>query len=81
MGSPPPTPSEREPWQRETSEHLASRVATALDAYHDAGRLHVADSRDEYVADRRAAPEREQLVLAYRNDDLRQLNAAIRAER
>jgi hypothetical protein len=79
-----------EPWQREASEHLAGgRVSTALDAYHAAGRLHVADSRDaaraellgQYVADRRAAPEREQLVLAYRNDDVRQLNAAIRGER
>jgi hypothetical protein len=79
-----------EPWQREASEHLAGgRVATALDAYNAAGRLHVADSRDaaraellgQYVADRRAAPERELLGLAYRNADVCQLNAKIRGER
>src|SRR6202166_518256 len=54
-----------EPWQREASEHLAGgRVAPALDAYQQAGRLHVADTRDaaraelleQYAADRAADP-------------------------
>jgi hypothetical protein len=79
-----------EPWQREASTHLAGgRVATALDAYEKAGRLHVAETRAtargellaRYVADRAAAPAGGQLVLAYRNDDVRQLNAEIRAAR
>jgi Ti-type conjugative transfer relaxase TraA len=79
-----------EPWQREASEDLAGgRVAPALDAYQQAGRLHVADTRDaaraelvgQHRADAAAAPERGQLVLAYRNDEVRRLNADIRAGR
>jgi len=79
-----------EPWQREASEHLAGgRVAPALDAYQQAGRLHVADTRDaartelleQYAADRAADPARGQLVLAYRNDDVARLNAGIRDQR
>ena len=79
-----------EPWQREASENLAAgRVAPALDAYQEAGRLHVTATREgaragllkQYSADRREAPERGQLVLAYRNADVRQLNAEIRGAR
>jgi Ti-type conjugative transfer relaxase TraA len=79
-----------EPWQREASEHLAGgRVAPALDAYQQAGRLHVADTRDaaraellkQYAADRAADPARGQLVLAYRNDDVARLNTGIRDQR
>jgi Ti-type conjugative transfer relaxase TraA len=79
-----------EPWQREASEHLAGgRVAPALDAYQQAGRLHVADTRDaarsellkQYAADRAVDPARGQLVLAYRNDDVSRLNAGIRDQR
>jgi Ti-type conjugative transfer relaxase TraA len=79
-----------EPWQRQASEDLAGgRVSTALDAYQQAGRLHLADTRaaaraallDQHRADRAAAPDGSQLVLAYRNDDVRQLNADLRAAR
>jgi Ti-type conjugative transfer relaxase TraA len=79
-----------EPWQREASEHLADgRVAPALDAYQQAGRLHVADTRDaaraelleQYATDRAADPARGQLVLAYRNDDVARLNTGIRDQR
>ena len=79
-----------EPWQREASEHLAGgRVAPALDAYQQAGRLHVADTRDaaraellkQYAADRAADPASGQLVLAYRNDDVARLNTGIRDQR
>jgi len=79
-----------EPWQREASEDLAGgRVAPALDAYQQAGRLHVADTRaaaraelvGQHRADHAAAPERSQLVLSYRNEEVRQLNADIRALR
>ena len=79
-----------EPWQREASEDLAGgRVAPALDAYQQAGRLHVADTRDaaraelvgQHRADHAAAPERGQLVLAYRNDEVHRLNADLRAGR
>ncbi|HEV3459966.1 MAG TPA: AAA family ATPase [Thermoanaerobaculia bacterium] len=79
-----------EPWQREASENLAGgRVAPALDAYQQAGRLHIADTRDaaraellkQYAADRTAEPGRGQLVLAYRNDDVARLNTGIRDQR
>jgi hypothetical protein len=79
-----------EPWQREASENLAGgRVAPALDAYQQAGRLHVADTRDaaraellkQYSADRAADPACGQLVLAYRNDDVARLNTGIRDQR
>ena len=79
-----------EPWQREASENLAAgRVAPALDAYQQAGRLHVSETRDEaraellkqHTADRGVTPDRGQLVLAYRNADVRQLNAEIRGAR
>ena len=79
-----------EPWQREASADLAGgRVAPALDAYQQAGRLHVADTRDSaradllarYAADRAADPGRGQLVLAYRNDDVARLNTGIRDQR
>ena len=79
-----------EPWQREASENLAGgRVAAALDAYQQAGRLHLADTRAaartellaQVAADRTADPGSPQLVLAYRNDDVQRLNAGIRAHR
>jgi len=79
-----------EPWQREASEDLAGgRVAPALDAYQQAGRLHIADTRDaaraelltQYAVDRAAEPGRGQLVLAYRNDDVARLNTGIRDQR
>ncbi len=79
-----------EPWQREASENLAGgRVASALDAYQQAGRLHLADTRAgartellaQVAADRVADPGSRQLVLAYRNDDVQRLNAGIRAHR
>ncbi|HVT61804.1 MAG TPA: AAA family ATPase, partial [Thermoanaerobaculia bacterium] len=78
------------PWQREASEELArGRVATALDAYHRAGDLRVSDTRqsaraellEQYTADRRAAPEAARLVIAYRNEEVRQLNAELRGAR
>jgi AAA domain len=79
-----------EPWQRQASMDLASgRVARALDAYQGAGRLHVADTRaaartallDHHRADRAASTGGSQLVLSYRNDEVRQLNAEIRGAR
>jgi len=66
---------------------LASgRVATALDAYQGAERLHVADTRaaaraallDHHRADHTASPSGSQLVLSYRNDEVRQLDVEIR---
>ena len=43
---------QHEPWQREASEHLAGgRVASALDSYEEAGRLHWADTRAAAQAD------------------------------
>jgi Ti-type conjugative transfer relaxase TraA len=79
-----------EPWQRAASEQLArGRVASALDAYEAAGRLHWTDTRHaahtglvaRYMADRQAQPEAAQLIVAYRNADARELNEAVRAAR
>jgi hypothetical protein len=81
---------QHEPWQREASEHLAGgRVASALDSYEEAGRLHWADSRAAaqadllraYAHDRTQDPGASQLILAYRNAEVAQLNAAVRAGR
>jgi hypothetical protein len=79
-----------EPWQRSASEHLAEgRVTVALDAYDAAGRLHWQETKGEaradlvarYLTDRRESPEASQLIVAYRNDDTRRLNEAVRTER
>jgi hypothetical protein len=79
-----------EPWQRAASEHLAGgQVTLALDAYDAAGRLHWQETREgartdlvaRYLADRQESPEASQLIVAYRNDDARRLNEAVRAER
>jgi Ti-type conjugative transfer relaxase TraA len=79
-----------EPWQRTASEQLArGRVASALDAYEAAGRLHWTDTRHaartelvaRYMADRQAQPEAAQLIVAYRNADAWELNEAVRSAR
>ncbi|HEV3459847.1 MAG TPA: AAA family ATPase [Thermoanaerobaculia bacterium] len=81
---------QHEPWQRTASEQLAGgRVAAALDTYEEAGRLHWSDSRataqaellGAHAQDRQQDPAGAQLILAYRNAEVAQLNAAIRAER
>ena len=81
---------QHEPWQRAASEQLAAgRVAAALDTYEGAGRLHWTATRAAaqtellglYARDRREHPDGAQLILAYRNADVAQLNAAVRAER
>jgi ATP-dependent exoDNAse (exonuclease V) alpha subunit len=79
-----------ESWQRAACEQLArGRVASALDAYETAGRLHWTDTRHaahtdlvaRYMADRQAQPAAAQLIVAYRNADARELNEAVRAAR
>ncbi|HVR06989.1 MAG TPA: hypothetical protein VMW75_02995 [Thermoanaerobaculia bacterium] len=78
-----------EPW-REASENLAGgRIASALDAYQQAGRLHLADTRAaartellaQVAADRATDPGSRQLVLAYRNEDVQRLNAGTARQR
>jgi hypothetical protein len=79
-----------EPWQREASENLArGRITPALDAYDAAGRLHWSASPEQarralvarYLAERGSAPDSSRLIVAYRNEDARKLNEAIRAGR
>ena len=79
-----------EPWQRAASEHLAGgRVTSALDAYEAADRLHWHETRagaraelvTRYLEDRRDRPEASQLIVAFRNDDARQLNQVVRTAR
>jgi hypothetical protein len=79
-----------EPWQREASRDLASgRVPEALDRYDQAGRLHWSENAKaaraalaaRFLEDRRADPERSQLIVAFRNEDVRKLNEAVREGR
>jgi hypothetical protein len=79
-----------EPWQRAASEELAGgRIASALDRYETAGRIHWVESRaaareellDRYTRDRREDAGGRQLILAYRNAEVAELNQAVRATR
>lgn len=80
---------QHEDWQRDATRQLATgRTGEALDAYHDAGHVHVAptcdDARadliDRWDRDRREAPSASRIVLTHTNDDVRGLNEAARAK-
>jgi Ti-type conjugative transfer relaxase TraA len=81
---------QREGWQREASVDLGRhRTEEGLRAYAERGAVRfeatAADARAAIVrdvlADMEARPEGSRLVLAHRNADVRDLNAAIRAVR
>ena len=81
---------QREDWQRRAAEHLAAgRHDLALSAFAAEGCLRWSETQDEaraalvrqWESDRIARPDRSRFVFAYTNEDVDQLNAALRAVR
>ncbi|MBY5391302.1 Ti-type conjugative transfer relaxase TraA, partial [Rhizobium leguminosarum] len=75
-------------WQKQASIDFAShRTAAGLSAYEARGSLHLKTDRAEtlkaiiadYVADRSANPNDTRIAMAHRRDDVRAINAGIRA--
>ncbi|MGO7780784.1 Ti-type conjugative transfer relaxase TraA, partial [Rhizobium ruizarguesonis] len=76
-------------WQKQASIDFAShRTAAGLAAYAARGNLHLKTDRAEmlkaiiadYVADRSAHPNDTRIAMAHRRDDVRAINAGIRAQ-
>ena len=78
---------QQEDWQREATRELATgRTGEAIDRYADAGFVHVADTReaaraelvDAWDRDRQAHPDASRIILTHTNDEVRELNEAVR---
>jgi len=78
---------QREDWQREATRELATaRTGTALGRYERAGMVQGHGTREEaraalvdgWAAERAAAPERSQVILAYTRADVAELNGLAR---
>ncbi|TAU46018.1 Ti-type conjugative transfer relaxase TraA, partial [Rhizobium ruizarguesonis] len=76
-------------WQKQASIDFAShRTAAGLSAYEARGSVHLKTGRAEtlkaiiadYVADRSANPNDTRIAMAHRRDDVRAINAGIRAQ-
>ncbi|MGO7002828.1 Ti-type conjugative transfer relaxase TraA, partial [Rhizobium johnstonii] len=76
-------------WQKQASIDFAShRTAAGLSAYEARGSVHLKTDRAEtlkaiiadYVADRSANPNDTRIAMAHRRDDVRAINAGIRAQ-
>jgi Ti-type conjugative transfer relaxase TraA len=81
---------QREAWQQQATRELATeRTDAALARYQQAGMVHGHATLDEaraaivagWDAARKESPEARQIMLAYRRDDVRDLNARARAVR
>ena len=81
---------QHEPWQQQASIQLArGRTGEALRAYRQHGQVHAHDTRDEAMdavlsawdRGRQEAPEKTQAMLAYRRQDVAELNARAHALR
>ena len=81
---------QREAWQQQATRELATeRTDAALTRYQQAGMVHGHATLDEakaaivagWDAARKESPEARQIMLAYRRDDVRDLNARARAVR
>ncbi|NEK35641.1 Ti-type conjugative transfer relaxase TraA [Rhizobium leguminosarum] len=79
---------QRTDWQKQASIDFAShRTAAGLSAYEARGSVHLKTDRAEtlkaiiadYVADRSANPNDTRIAMAHRRDDVRAINAGIRA--
>ncbi|TAV02339.1 Ti-type conjugative transfer relaxase TraA [Rhizobium ruizarguesonis] len=79
---------QRTDWQKQASIDFAShRTADGLAAYAARGNLHLKTDRAatlkaiiaDYVADRSAHPDDTRIAMAHRRDDVRAINAGIRA--
>ncbi len=80
---------QREEWQRDATRELATgRTAEALDRYADAGMVQGHATRQEakaalvegWAAERSAAPDRSQVILAHTRADVAELNGLARAK-
>ncbi|NEH75029.1 AAA family ATPase, partial [Rhizobium leguminosarum] len=80
---------QRTDWQKQASIDFAShRTAAGLSAYEARGSVHLKTDRAEtlkaiiadYVADRSANPNDTRIAMAHRRDDVRAINAGIRAQ-
>jgi Ti-type conjugative transfer relaxase TraA len=78
---------QQEDWQRDATRHLATgRTHEAVAAYEEAGHVHAAETRaqardelvDRWDRDRIAAPNASRIILTHTNDEVRELNLAIR---
>ncbi|GLV21840.1 hypothetical protein TomMM35A_16960 [Sphingobium sp. TomMM35A] len=76
-----------EEWQRKATRALATgRTAEAIDAYAEAGHIHVAETRegarreliDRWERDRGIDPQASRIILTHTNDEVRALNEAAR---
>ncbi len=81
---------QREDWQRDATRQLATgRTGEALRAYEEAGHVHAAESRDQartdlvdrWDRDRLAAPSASRIILTHTNDEVRDINLAVRERR
>ncbi|MBF0562407.1 MAG: AAA family ATPase [Alphaproteobacteria bacterium] len=79
---------QKEEWQRQAAEDLSGgKVREALTAFHEHGAITWGETKvgatealiREYAADSAARPDVTRFVLAYTNDDVHELNTAIRA--
>ncbi|MGO7767874.1 Ti-type conjugative transfer relaxase TraA [Rhizobium ruizarguesonis] len=80
---------QRTDWQKQASVDFAShRTAEGLTAYKAHGNIQLKANRDDvlkaiiadYVADRSANPNDTRIAMAHRRDDVRAINAGIRAQ-
>ena len=78
---------QREEWQREATRELATgRTADAIHAYHEAGMVRAAETREAARAelvehwdrDRKLDPNANRIILTHTNDEVRKLNEAAR---
>ena len=78
---------QQEEWQREATRELATgRTGEAIGRDADAGFVHAADTReaarsalvDAWDRDRQAHPNASRIILTHTNDEVRELNEAVR---
>ncbi|MGQ0280437.1 Ti-type conjugative transfer relaxase TraA [Sphingopyxis sp. Q841] len=78
---------QQEEWQRDATRGLATgRTGEAIARYAEAGFVHVADTRegaraelvDAWDRDRQAYPDASRIILTHTNDEVRELNEAVR---
>ncbi len=78
---------QQEEWQREaTREFATGRTGEAIGRYAEAGFVHAAETReaartelvDAWDRDRQAHPDASRIILTHTNDEVRELNEAVR---
>ena len=78
---------QHENWQKDATRHLATgRTGDAIGAYVEHGMVHAAGTReqarremlDRWDSDRQARPDATRIMLTHTNDEVRELNEAVR---